>query len=88
MADASRFVRYLLARADAAAVEAFLEETTRSPVYRQRLRASLRRFLRFARREGPSGDGKQSQAFIEAPPTRRAAGPATPEPAGPEPAES
>lgn len=47
VADASRFVRYMLARAGPADVEAFLEATTRSPRYRQRLRASLARFFRF-----------------------------------------
>lgn len=47
VADASRFVRYLLAHAGSEEVEAFLAETTRSPRYRQRLRASLARFFRF-----------------------------------------
>lgn len=47
VADAGRFVRYLLVHAGPDAIEPFLETTTRSVTYRRRLRASLARFLRF-----------------------------------------
>ena len=47
VADAGRFIRYLLVHAGPDAIEPFLEETTRSVTYRRRLRASLERFLRF-----------------------------------------
>jgi len=49
LGDASRFLRFLLARATAADVEAFIDATAHSPAYAARLRKTLRKFFRFAR---------------------------------------
>lgn len=49
--DASRFCRYLLARAGEPDIESFLRQATGSAEYRKRLRRSVYRFLRFARDE-------------------------------------
>lgn len=46
--DASRFLRFLLARSDRSDVEAFLACAS-SPAYRQRLLSTVRKFYTFAR---------------------------------------
>ncbi|HEY8417781.1 MAG TPA: hypothetical protein VIK93_07090 [Limnochordales bacterium] len=48
LGDASRYLRFLLARAGPADVEAFIA-SARSPAYRARLRKTLRKFYAFAR---------------------------------------
>lgn len=47
--DASRFMRFLLARASEADVEAFIAQSAQSPAYARRLRKTLKKFFGYAR---------------------------------------
>ncbi|HHV94584.1 MAG TPA: hypothetical protein GXX47_08635 [Firmicutes bacterium] len=49
LADASRFLRFLLTRVEQGDVQAFVEKF--SPSYQKRLRRTLRKFYTFARKE-------------------------------------
>ncbi|NLJ25845.1 MAG: hypothetical protein GX354_10600 [Firmicutes bacterium] len=49
LGDASRFLRFLLARVEEGDIKAFVEHT--SPSYQKRLRQSLRKFYVFAQKE-------------------------------------
>ncbi len=49
LGDASRFLRYLLATATAADVEAYIHNTKHSKSYKKRLEKTLRKFFIFAR---------------------------------------
>lgn len=46
--DLSRFLRYLLSRVDAAAIEGFFAHCRASPGYRRRLRRTLGRFFAYS----------------------------------------
>lgn len=48
LSDASRFLRFLLARASAEDIITFITQSADSPTYEQRLRRTLRKFYRFA----------------------------------------
>lgn len=48
LGDASRYLRFLLARSGPQDVEDFLAAAARSPSYRARLRKTLRKFYAFA----------------------------------------
>lgn len=48
LGDASRYMRWLLARATAADMDAYIEERAASASYRTRLRKTLHKFTRFA----------------------------------------
>ena len=49
LGDASRFLRFLLARVEEGDIKAFVENS--SPSYQKRLRQSLRKFYVFAQKE-------------------------------------
>lgn len=49
LGDASRFLRFLLARVEEGDIQAFVENS--SPSYQRRLRKTLRKFYAFAQKE-------------------------------------
>lgn len=61
VADASRFIRYLLANAPLESVKEFVAQSGNTFSYRRRLISSLNRFLSFAEKEldifNPKSDG-------------------------------
>ncbi|MBO8142240.1 MAG: hypothetical protein H0Z37_08715 [Firmicutes bacterium] len=77
LGDASRYLRFLLARTTASDIDAFVATAARSPAYRNRLRKTLRRFYRFARERlgtpvDPFGECGEPAEQSERPVRRRA----------------
>jgi len=62
VADASRFVRYLIANAPLKSVEEFVAHSGNTLSYRRRLISSINRFLSFAQKDLNIGSSKSDYA--------------------------